>query len=86
MENWTLIQNDDGSDYLERVFNFPDFIKAFSFMTAVAFLAEKQGHHPDWHNVYNKVIIRLSTHDSGNRVTEKDHQLAPPSEWLVPCM
>lgn len=76
MENWNLVHNQDGSEYLERVFSFSDFVKAFSFMTSVAFLAEKHGHHPDWHNVYNKVTIRLSTHDSGNRITEKDHQLA----------
>ena len=45
-------------------------------MTEVAFAAEAQQHHPDWNNVYNKVSIRLSTHDAGDVVTEKDHQLA----------
>ena len=57
-------------------FQFADFIEAFAFMTEVAFHAEQQGHHPNWSNVYNKVEIALNTHDAGNTVTEKDHQLA----------
>ena len=57
-------------------FQFDDFISAFAFMTKVAILAEKMDHHPFWTNVYNKVTIELSTHDAGNIVTEKDHQLA----------
>ena len=55
---------------------FADFREAFAFMTEVAELAEVRQHHPDWSNVYNRVTIRLSTHDAGNRVTEKDHDLA----------
>jgi len=42
----------------------------------VAFLAEQHKHHPEWTNVYNKLEIRLSTHDAGNMVTEKDRKLA----------
>lgn len=57
-------------------FQFDDFVSAFAFMTKVAMLAEKMDHHPFWTNVYNKVTIELSTHDAGNVVTEKDHQLA----------
>lgn len=45
-------------------------------MTRVAFLAEKQNHHPNWSNVYNKVVIELCTHDAGDIVTERDHKLA----------
>lgn len=59
-----------------RTFRFKDFVEAFSFMTAVAFHAEKQNHHPNWSNVYNTVIIELNTHDAGNIVTEKDRVLA----------
>lgn len=55
---------------------FKNFRQAYSFMTAVAFLAEEHNHHPDWRNVYNRVEIRLSTHDAGNIITEKDHKLA----------
>lgn len=61
---------------LKRNFQFKDFIQAFAFMTEVAFHAEKQGHHPNWSNVYNRVEICLNTHDAGNRVTEKDWLLA----------
>lgn len=45
-------------------------------MTEVAFQAEKKDHHPLWTNVWNKVDIYLNTHDAGDIVTEKDHQLA----------
>ena len=55
---------------------FGDFVSAFGFMTQVALLAESQGHHPEWSNVYNRVTIRLTTHDAGNTVTEKDRRLA----------
>ena len=61
---------------LTKTFDFKDFIEAFSFMTHVAFLAEKHQHHPNWSNVYNKVVIELTTHDAGNTVTEKDRILA----------
>ena len=55
---------------------FPDFKEAFRFMTDVAELAESQNHHPEWSNVYNRVSIRLTTHDAGNQVTDKDRTLA----------
>ncbi|MFN3801227.1 4a-hydroxytetrahydrobiopterin dehydratase [Belliella pelovolcani] len=61
---------------LKRTFEFKDFQEAFAFMTRVAFLAELQGHHPNWSNVYNTVSIELTTHDAGNIVTDKDHKLA----------
>lgn len=61
---------------LKKDFTFNDFQEAFAFMTRVAFLAEAQGHHPNWSNVYNTVSIELTTHDAGNVVTEKDRKLA----------
>ncbi len=64
------------NDQLQKTFEFNDFTEAFAFMTRVAFLAEKHQHHPDWSNVYNKVTIHLSTHDEGNKVTDKDRELA----------
>jgi 4a-hydroxytetrahydrobiopterin dehydratase len=57
-------------------FVFKDFSQAWAFMTEVAMLAEKQNHHPEWTNVWNSVRIKLSTHDAGNIVTEKDRKLA----------
>ncbi len=68
---------------LQKTFKFKDFSQAFAFMTEVAFLAEKMNHHPDWRNVYNTVEISLSTHDAGNKVTEKDRQLAEAIDRLL---
>lgn len=69
--NWREEQNE-----LVREFQFRDFSEAFAFMTQVAIAAEKMNHHPWWSNVWNKVEVRLSTHDAGNVVTDKDRQLA----------
>ena len=63
-------------DSLVLSLRFKDFKEAFAFMTDVAAIAEQQQHHPDWRNVYNLVDLRLTTHDAGNRVTEKDRLLA----------
>jgi 4a-hydroxytetrahydrobiopterin dehydratase len=70
------------NNVLEKTFEFGDFTEAFSFMTRVAFLAEKHGHHPNWSNVYNKVTIQLTTHDEGNVVTKKDRDLADAIDSL----
>lgn len=51
-------------------------------MTKVAILAEKQNHHPEWTNVYNRLEIRLSTHDAGNVVTDRDRKLAAAIDAL----
>ncbi len=61
---------------LEATFVFKNFTQAFAFMSEVAFAAERANHHPNWSNVYNKVEIRLMTHDAGNVVTEKDVALS----------
>ena len=67
---------------LERSFEFKDFVDAFSFMTKVAFAAEIQNHHPTWTNTWNKLSIRLSTHDAGDTITEKDIHLADTIDKL----
>ena len=63
------------SKQIQREFNFANFIEAFSFMTKVALICEKYNHHPNWENVYSKVIIRLITHDLGG-ITNLDQTLA----------
>jgi len=68
---------------IHHAFKFKDFVEAWSFMTHIALLAEKADHHPEWSNVYNKVDITLTTHDSGG-VTEKDLNLAAAITALVP--
>lgn len=60
---------------LDKTFRFADFPAAFAFMTRVALAAEKMGHHPDWTNVWNRVDVRLSTHDAGC-ITALDFRLA----------
>lgn len=60
---------------ISRVFRFPDFIRAFGFMASVAAIAQSLDHHPDWDNVYDRVSIRLSTHDAGG-LTERDFEMA----------
>lgn len=65
-----------GEGTIERSWNFADFRAAFAFMTRVAAEAEALDHHPNWSNVYRHVTIRLSTHEAGNRVTERDVELA----------
>lgn len=55
-------------------------------MTSVAIVYEKIYHHPEWTNVYNRVTIRLSTHDAGNIVTEKDRKLAEAIDKLLQAL
>jgi 4a-hydroxytetrahydrobiopterin dehydratase len=67
---------------LQRNFEFKNFIEAFSFMTSVALVAEKMKHHPNWENVYNKVQIRLNTHDIGG-ISKLDFQLAKAIDEIL---
>ena len=67
---------------LTKTFEFNDFVSAFSWMTKVAMWAEKLNHHPTWSNTYNKVSVKLTTHDAGNKVTEKDQLLAQKMDEL----
>jgi 4a-hydroxytetrahydrobiopterin dehydratase len=71
------------NDKLYRKFVFSDFNAAFSFMTRVAMLAEKADHHPTWTNTWNTVEVWLSTHDAGNKVTNKDRELAKQIDAVV---
>lgn len=63
-------------DALTRTYQFADFRAALTFMVRVGFEAEAMNHHPEWTNVYNRVAVRLTTHDAGHRVTAKDVALA----------
>ena len=60
---------------LKREWQFTNFVEAFGFITRVAIISESMNHHPEWSNVYSKVTIELTTHDSGG-LTDKDVQLA----------
>ncbi|HET9483731.1 MAG TPA: 4a-hydroxytetrahydrobiopterin dehydratase [Xanthomonadales bacterium] len=63
------------ADKLHREYKFSSFVEAFGFMASAALVAETLDHHPEWFNVYNKVIVDLTTHDAGG-VSEKDFALA----------
>ena len=67
---------------IERTFQFDDFVRAFGFMSSVAILAEKQDHHPEWFNVYNRVEVTLTTHDA-NGLSQRDVTLAKAIDALV---
>ncbi len=68
--------------FIHREVIFKNFIEAFSFMTAVALVAEKSGHHPNWKNVYNKVTIALNTHDVDG-LSDKDFTLAKAIDTIL---
>ena len=63
------------NDGIDRKFIFKSFTEAVGFIIQIAFLAEKNNHHPELFNVYNKVNVRLTTHDAGG-LTDKDLDLA----------
>jgi 4a-hydroxytetrahydrobiopterin dehydratase len=63
------------SDKLSKTFKFKSFIRAFGWMSQIAIWAEKLNHHPEWFNVYNKVEVKLTTHDVGG-LSELDFKLA----------
>jgi 4a-hydroxytetrahydrobiopterin dehydratase len=71
MNDW---MNENNS--LCKTFSFKDFDAAMQFMQKAAPLISALDHHPDWSNCYNKIIVKLTTHDSGNTITSKDHALA----------
>jgi len=77
LPEWELVEGK-----LRRRFTFGDFVEAFRFMTALALVAEKLDHHPDWSNVYNRVTIELVTHDAGG-LTELDFELAQAADRLA---
>lgn len=60
---------------LTRTFRFADFPRAIAFMVEVSFHCEARNHHPEWTNVYDRVKVELTTHDTGG-VTAKDIELA----------
>ena len=69
-------------DKLWKQFQFSDFREALAFIVRVGFEAEQLNHHPNIFNVYNKVSIGLQTHDAGNKVTQKDVELARAIESI----
>jgi len=77
MPGWSLEK-----EKLHRDFKFANFAEAFGFMTSAAIEAEKMDHHPEWFNVYSKVVVDLTTHSAGG-VTELDFELAKKMNRLA---
>jgi 4a-hydroxytetrahydrobiopterin dehydratase len=71
-----------GRSAIAKKFQFADFNAAWGFMCRVALVAEKQDHHPEWFNVWNRVEITLSTHDAGG-LSARDVKLAEAIEKLA---
>jgi 4a-hydroxytetrahydrobiopterin dehydratase len=77
LPGWTI---EDGK--LHRRYQFDDFVDAFGFMASCALVAERLAHHPEWSNVYGRVVVDLTTHDAGG-ITERDFALAAAMERLA---
>lgn len=71
-----------GDNLISKELVFKDFKAALDFMVKAGAVAEELNHHPEWTNVYNKISIKLSTHDAGG-VTDKDFELARRMEDLL---
>jgi 4a-hydroxytetrahydrobiopterin dehydratase len=67
---------------LHREYVFPDFVHAFGFMAQAALAAESLNHHPEWSNVWNRVVVDLTTHDAGG-ITKSDLELAKRMEGFA---
>lgn len=70
------------NDKLHKEFRFANFIEAFGFMTRLAIIAQEMNHHPEWSNVYNRVVIDLTTHEAGG-ISSLDFELAEKIEALL---
>jgi len=77
LPHWSLVNGK-----LQRELAFADFVEAFAFMTKVALIAEAMGHHPEWSNVWNRVTIALTTHDTGG-LSDLDLELARRIDGLL---
>ena len=77
LPQWTLV-----GGKLHRELRFASFVEAFGFMAALALVAERMNHHPEWSNVYNRVVIDLTTHDAQG-LTALDFELAAAAERLA---
>jgi len=77
LDGWTV-----AGGKLHKTFRFPAFVEAFGFMASVALVAEAMNHHPEWSNVYDRVVVDLTTHDAGG-LTQLDLDLAARMDTLA---
>jgi 4a-hydroxytetrahydrobiopterin dehydratase len=74
-------QWDEAGGFLQKSFEFKDFKEALDFINKVGIISESMNHHPEIINNYNKVHLKLKTHDK-NQITELDHQMAKKVDQL----
>jgi 4a-hydroxytetrahydrobiopterin dehydratase len=77
MNDWT-----ESNHELTKTFVFKSFLEAIHWMVKASSEMEKQKHHAIWTNEYNKVHVRLTTHDAGNTITQKDRELAAALDMI----
>ena len=77
LRHWSL-----RSGKLHREIRFAGFVEAFGFMSSMALVSEALNHHPEWSNVYQRVVIELNTHDAGG-ITTLDFEWARRAERLI---
>ncbi len=78
-KGWALV---DGRDAIVKTYKFTGFVDAFGFMTRAALFAEKWNHHPEWSNIYNRVVVTLTSHDVGG-ISAQDVKLAQKLDALA---
>ena len=74
---WSIEENK-----LHQEFVFKDFVTAFGFMSQAALIAERANHHPEWSNIYKKVLVNLTTHEAGG-ISNKDFILAKEMDEIA---
>lgn len=79
LEGWVL---DEGGTAIRKSFTFKTFSEAWGFMSRAALLAEKMNHHPEWFNVWNRVDVKLTTHDAGG-LSDLDFKMAKRMDGFV---
>lgn len=67
---------------LRKEFNFKSYLKTISFVNAIAWEANAQNHHPDLEVSFGKCVVKITTHDNGNTLSEKDFLLAKAIDRL----
>ena len=77
MSQWNEVDN-----HLEKNFKFKNYTEVMKFVNEVAGLANSLNHHPQMVVDYNKVLIRVTTHDAANTITEKDKKLSEAIDQL----
>ena len=80
LTGWTHAEARGG--LITKEFQFADFVQAFGFMSQCALVAERMDHHPEWFNVYSRVVVDLTTHDADG-LSARDFRLAEAMDAIA---